>query len=262
VLKLLHQWLDLAGPQAQLLQQPCRAPPAPPQAVHALAAGGHRGPRGADRLPVPLVGLDDPVEGPQVEGHPFGDGFLGEVFGRRDLHRAVEGQIALEDLGEDVGGLLEAVVALQDAPAEVHPRHLDLLGQVDLLLARQQGDLAHLGQVHPDGIVDPLGDGFELFLGGLLVLVLFLLAVGERLPAIDLGLVQQFDAQLVERHQERIEPVRRDGLIGQVVVHLLVRQVATFFALGDESLDTGFQGVGHSMAPARPGGLGRRVQFR
>jgi hypothetical protein len=38
-------------------------------------------------------------------------------------------------------------------------RGLDLLGQADLLLAGEQGDGAHLRQVHPDGVVDAAAGG-------------------------------------------------------------------------------------------------------
>jgi hypothetical protein len=76
----------------------------------------------------------------------------------RDLHRAVEREIASHDLLEDLDGALEAVVALQHLGAEI-------LRVISIFLARliscsrvSRGNLAHLREVHADRIVDPLGD--------------------------------------------------------------------------------------------------------
>ena len=74
-----------------------------------------------------------------------------------DLHRAVERQIAVVHLLKNFHRRLKAVIALQHLGAENLAGDLDLLGQGDFLLARQQGDFAHLRQVHPHRIVDPLG---------------------------------------------------------------------------------------------------------
>ena len=79
------------------------------------------------------------------------------LLGRRNAHGAVERQLAPVHHAQDLGRLRDDVVALQAAPAEDHPRGLDLLGQADLFLTRQQWDGAHLREVHPHRVIDPLG---------------------------------------------------------------------------------------------------------
>ena len=82
---------------------------------------------------------------------------VGLVLGGADLHRAVERQIAVVDLLEDLDRALKAVVDLQHLRAENLAGDFDLLGQRDFLLAGEQRDLAHLREVHPHRIVDALG---------------------------------------------------------------------------------------------------------
>ena len=119
-------------------------------------------------------------EGGQVVRHPAEDLVLLQVLGDGDLHGPVEGQLAVVDLLEDVDDQAEGVVALQDLAAEPLAGDLDLLGQADLLVAGEQGDLAHLRQVHPDRVVDPPGDLVEV-LGGQLAVVVVVLVV-DRCP--------------------------------------------------------------------------------
>gem|GEM_PF-1741872 len=144
----------------------------------------------------------------------------------------------------------EFVRYLIPPPPERQPRQFDLLGQGNLFLARQQGNLAHLGQVHPNRIVDPPAFAFAddpleffVFLDGQLV---FLdadgLGIGEVLFA-DLqrvAFVVNLHAQLVERHQQTVEARRGNRLVGQLVVDLFVGQKTIFLAGLNNDPNLGF----------------------
>jgi hypothetical protein len=108
-----------------------------------------------DGLPVLLVQLKQLLDRRQVRGDPLGQLVLGVLVQRGDPQRPVERQVAAAHALERRHRLRHDVVALKAAPPEDHPRGLDLLGQPDLLLPRQQRDGAHLGEVHPHRIVDP-----------------------------------------------------------------------------------------------------------
>jgi len=147
-------------------------------------------------------------------GHAPQDLVLLEVLGDGDLHGAVEGELAGVDLLQDVDHEAQGVVALEDLAAEAAAGDLDPLGQLDLLVAGQEGDLAHLGQVHADRVVDPAGDLVLELLGAEVVVVGGLVddlvvGVGVVLAAEEAGLglllADQLDAELLERLDQGLE---------------------------------------------------------
>ncbi len=247
VTKLFHQRLDARGAQRQFLDEG-RCPTAPlPEGSLRLLALAFGLTFLANDLPVPSVGLEDLLQGGQVARHPLGDDLLGKVLRRRDLHRAVEGQLASVDLGKNVDGLLSCVVALQDPPSEVHAGGLDLLGQCDFLGPGEQFDLAHLGKVHAHRVIDPPAVGFQFPAAVFLVLLgLFVLVLEGRFAASGLGFVDQFDAQFIDRHQQRIEAIGRHCLVGQILIHLFVSEIPALLALFDQGLHACMQRISHS----------------
>ena len=80
---------------------------------------------------------------------------LFELIGHRNLHRAIEGQLAVLHAPQHLHRRLHHIIAFQHLVPEAGAGKLDLLGQRHLLLPGQQGNLAHLRQVHPHGIVGP-----------------------------------------------------------------------------------------------------------
>ena len=71
-----------------------------------------------------------------------------------------------EDLSEQIAGGLEAEGVFENLAAKRHAGQRDFLCQRDFLLPLQQRDLAHLGEVHADRIVDAAGrDLGEIDLG-------------------------------------------------------------------------------------------------
>ncbi len=255
--ELLHQRGDLAGPQRELFQQL--------DAAAAAAADGEAklflfllGLGAAKAVPVGVVPRQHLADGAQVQRDTLADGpLVGHPLVGADLHRPVEGEVPIIDLLEDLDGALKAVVALEHLGPEDLAGDFDLLGQGDFLLAGEQGDLAHLGQVHPDRVIDPLGGrlgelGFEVqvdlfavfvaddfddfFLGGDLLL-LGRPGLGAFGKFADVGLVDELDAHLVDHHKERIEFVGAYDLVGQLFVQLLVGQIAARGAHVEQGAD-------------------------
>ena len=100
------------------------------------------------------------LQRPQIVGHAGLDLFLGQPLGQRDLDRPIERQFALKHLFQGVHGLAHGKVAGQHAAAELSAVVFDPRGQGDFFLARQQRDLGHLAEVHPNRIVRQLGKIF------------------------------------------------------------------------------------------------------
>ncbi len=108
------------------------------------------------------------------------------------------------------------VIALEELAAEPLPRDFDFLGERNLLFAGQQGDFAHLSQVHPHGIVNAAGLFLAPFFPLLPVLaaLLFRRLVGEFFIGDDLH------PELFDRHQEHVELFGIDRLVRKVIVDL------------------------------------------
>ena len=179
--------------------------------------------------------------------HPAENLLLLQVLGHRHLDGPVERQLALVDLLQDIDDQGQGEVAFEDLAAEPLAGDLDLLGQADLLVAGQERDLAHLGQVHPDRVVDPPRDLIEVFDGQFAVVVVdrlidefigLVIGVtrGEE-ARLGLVLVDQLDAQLVERLEQAVDLLGTTRLIGQVVVHLIEGQESTTLAQVEERLE-------------------------
>ncbi len=142
---------------------------------------------------------------------------------------------------------------------------LDRLGQDDLLLGGQQGDLADLLEIHPDGIVDPdhvRGERLELLGGRLLELGRVELGrgIGRQDDARRLALDRDVDDLflLVGRDQ----PFRRRAEleIGLEVLVLVIVELDRHVGFGDGRVELarplrgqpGLLDLG--LRPARPGG--------
>ncbi len=131
-----------------------------------------------------------------------------------------------DDLANDDG---RAGDGLHDA----HLAALDALGDLDFALAGEQGNGAHLAEVHADGVVGLLegsGREVELYVLGLFAgfgLVLFAVA-GELVAGEDV------DALGVDGGEKVIEVVGRGDVAWEEVVDLSVGQIALFFPCVDE----------------------------
>ena len=110
---------------------------------------------------------------------------------------------------------------------------LDALGDFDFALAGEQGNGAHLAEVHADGVVGLLegsGREIELYVVGLfagLGLVLFAIA-GELVAG------EHIDALGVDGGEKVIEIVGGGDVAGQEVVDLAVGEISLFFPGVDE----------------------------
>ena len=131
----------------------------------------------------------------------------------------------LQDLLEDHGVVGEGLVDLRLAL-------LDALGDLDLALAVEQLDRAHLAQVHAHRVVGLL-DGLARFLGRLAL-------AGRAAPRRPIGVGDDLDAELSELLVDELEILRRGGrLVRQDRVDFLVEQVALLPTALDEQLDLG-----------------------
>ena len=148
-------------------------------------------------------------------GHALEDLVFFQVLGERDLHRAVEGEVAQVDAFERVDDLAQGAVAFEHLAAEALAGDFDLLGQRDFLLALEERNRPHLGQVHAHRVVDAAG---VLFLNETEVnfAKLFFARGGAwaGLAFLGLRLVNQLDAMLLEDEQELVELFRIDGVVG------------------------------------------------
>ena len=197
LLQLLHQRLHAPRPQAHLLHQ-----------LEALAAPAEEGlarlqpllPAGrlANQLrEIPLVGGQQMRQRREIVRHAGQNLLFGQPFRERHLDRAVKRQVAAMHARQGLHGHLHGVVAAEHGAAETLARDLDLLGQRDLLVPREQRDLRHLRQVHADRVVAELGqivgrqdprillvDLLLQFVGGRTRLDVFKLLLGRLCPPI------------------------------------------------------------------------------
>ena len=153
--------LDPLRAQTQLFDQLDGAAAPAAQPLPGVAALGHLVRLAGGDPVVVAVLLEQDFDGPQIVRKTAQNLVLFQPIGHRNLHRAVERQLADVDPLEHLDGQLDHVVALQQPAAKASPRDFDLLGQRDFFLPREQRNLAHLGQIHPHRIVGP---GFAFFL--------------------------------------------------------------------------------------------------
>jgi hypothetical protein len=138
--------------------------------------------------------------------------------------------------------VLELVAHLHDEPRNgrrpgdgLDDRKLsafDALGDLDLAFARQQGNGAHLAQIHADGVVGLVeGAGREIQLQ---LLRAFAGAIEELLFPVGLLRIDNFNAGAAERAEEVVQLLRGRDVRRKQLVDLVVEQVAFFLADRDE----------------------------
>ena len=90
-----------------------------PSRRHAARRWADRPRLARGQVVVVVVALQSVSRGAQIEGQPAEDLVLFQLVGHRDLHRAVEGQLALVDPPQHLDGQLHHVVAGQHVAAEL-----------------------------------------------------------------------------------------------------------------------------------------------
>ena len=113
-----------------------------------------------------------------------------------------------------------------DDPLDLVLVFLNALGDLHLLFASQQRDLAHLLEVHADGVVQDIEPR----------LVFFFFLFG-RLGAVYLGLINDLDLEVTEFDVDLIHLLRGHGRVGQNVTDVAVSQVALLLRLADQFFD-------------------------
>ena len=120
-----------------------------------------------------------------------------------------------------------------DEPLHHDLRLLDSLGNLHLLLARQQRHLAHLLEIHPHRVVENI----ELRLR--LLFFLFLGVFLAVLVTIHLGRFDDVDLHPPEPRQNRVELIRVGHLDGKRFVQVVEGEVALFLRQLDQLADAG-----------------------
>ncbi len=178
---------------------------------------------------VVVAALDFFVDDDAVEA--FLGGFGNEFFGEGDVFLAGEAE-AVDDAFDFVFGVLDA------------------FGDFDFLFAGEQRDLAHLLEVHADGVVQDVQAD-----------LVFVFVRFGLFDAVHFRLVDDFDFQVAQFAVEIVQFVRGDDAIGQGVVDVVVGQVALFLGQADEFLDLFGQVQGQGFGE-RGGGLGAGGEFQ
>jgi hypothetical protein len=91
------------------------------------------------------------------------DLILFQFVGNRNLHSAIERQFTSVNAFEDLVSELHYIIALEELCPESASRNFNSFGKADFFIPRQQGNLAHLRQVHANRIIGP---SFRLFFSG------------------------------------------------------------------------------------------------
>ena len=165
-----------------------------------------------------LDARNDPAQGAQVRVpavHFFVEHDAVEPFARR------VGQQFFRQRDVFLAGKAEAVNDFADFVLG----GFDALGNFHLLLARQQGHLPHLFEIHPHRVVEniqPVG----------VVLVGF-----GGFDAIHLRLVHDFDFQCAELGKKFVQFLRRGAVFRQDIVDVVVGQMPLFPREADQFLD-------------------------
>ena len=195
------------------------------QALELLAEAGKK-------LQVSLAALDLLVLDDTVEAFAGIEQALGHV------------DMGVGDEAEAVEDILHAGLGL-----------LDALGDLDLLLAGEEGNLSHLLEVHADGIVEDVEAAV-----GLLFLVLFLLVLVviflllDLLDAVHLGGVDDVDLDGTELGEDGVDGLGIVHPLGEMFVEILESDVALFLGKLQEFADLfleeflSFGGIGRGLA--------------
>ena len=157
-------------------------------------------------LHVALTALDFFIHDDAVEALAHIDEFVGEVeVGFGDESKA----------GED---LLDLILGVLNAFADF-----------DFLFAGEEGDLPHLLEIHPDGIVEDVEFGVRFF-------VAFRGFFWFR-ALIDIGGIDEFDFNAAELRDNRVDGVRVGDIGGESFLEVVEGDVALFFGQPDEFAD-------------------------
>src|SRR6266498_1996438 len=141
----------------------------------------------------------------------------------RVLHDLADADLPLPEPLAEIEDLADGDRGREDRGEHLLLALLDPLRDLDLALAREQGDRAHLAQVHADGIVGLAVAGVLLLLLLLGLVRVLLLRLGRLVRELHLllGAVHDLDVVLAEHRHHVIDLVRAD-VGGERVVHLVV----------------------------------------
>ena len=174
--------------------------------------------KAGEGLHVAVAALDFFVENHAVEAFALVEEFLAEI-----VMGAGHGAEAVKDFLNFQLGIFDA------------------FGNFHLLLAGEQGDLAHLLEIHADGVVKDveLGVGFLLFFFLLFFLFLFFFLLGLRdfFDAVDIRGLDDLNLDSAELADDRVEMIGVADALGEVLVEIFVGEIALLFGEANEFPD-------------------------
>ncbi len=154
-----------------------------------------------------------------------------DFFVHDDAVKAFAGGIGKEFFGEGDVLLAGEAEAEKDA-AGLGFAFFDAFADLDFLLAGEQGDFAHLAQIHLDGVVENIkAAGRLLFFVRGFRLGLF--------DAFEVGGFDDFDFETAEFGINGVENLRGDDFVGKGVVDVVVGQVTLILGETEQFLDFG-----------------------
>jgi len=184
------------------------------------------------------VDLRDPVD--ELDHALAVDLLLDEAVVVLDVvHDALDAQLPLLELPAHPDDVLHRGQHAEDGVGDLPLAFLDLLGDLHLLVAVQEGNEAHFAEVHLHRVPRAGGAGQQ----GQQLVFLFLLGLGgfidrfledDLLPLVR---VDDVDVLLPEEHDDLVDLVRRHDVRGQHLVDIVVGQEPLFLAQRDELLD-------------------------
>ena len=141
----------------------------------------------------------------------------------------VEALLAIEELLAERDDMAADDAGMEQGLLGVQLRVLDALGDLHLLLARQQRHLAHLLQIHADGIVE------NVVLGGAGLLLLgFLLPL---LVTVDLLRIQNVDLEILEDGNDVLDVLGVVDALRQGVIDVVESQIPLLLREADQVAD-------------------------
>jgi hypothetical protein len=127
--------------------------------------------------------------------------------------------------------------------AEIILGVFDAFGNLHFLFAGEQGDLAHLLEVHAHRVVQRVQPGLLLFLLGL-----------DSLNVVQLGLVNDFDLEVAELREDVLDVLGGGQVVRQRFVQVVIGEIALLMGQADQLFDL----IGHAHVS---GGVGRWRRF-
>lgn len=206
-----------------------------------------------------FVFFHEVAQGTKIAFHAAFDLFLADFFGFGGAEGAFEGEFSAANFFDGVDSDCKSVVGFEDMPPHAFASDFDLLGEEDFAVAGQQWDVAHLTEIHADGIAGRESRGFRAkeCAGCFFGLGLFDFFFDGFRVELDIGVFDEVEAFFVEGNNEAVYHGRVAAFIREPAMCLLDRNKAALPASFDDRLQSRVQTI-----HANPLEINRRLPVR